>query len=130
MVRGLVQGRLGQTNIGLLGDSRVKDVPAELQNAGAASAYLLLSMPITSWFIVRYPIGMTYYVGPNQNGGQAWTFGGATWSPNDARTTAVSTGDQNIYLPVLQLLPEAAFKLGGFEATLFGTSIAGVRFTF
>jgi len=127
-----VGGRLSIPNsdLGVLTDSRVKDVPTEFQNLGAASAYLLLSMPITSWFILRYPIGMTYYVGPNQNGGQAWTFGGAAWSPDDPRTMAFSSGGKDFYLPVLQLLPEAALKFGGFEATLFGTSIAGIRLTF
>ena len=113
-----------------LADSAVKDVPATFQHLGAASAYLLVSMPITTWFIMRYPIGMTYYVGANQNGGQAWTFGGSTWSPDDSRTMAFSSGGKDFYLPALQLLPEMALKLGGFEATLFGTSIAGVRMRF
>lgn len=115
---------------GKLIDSAVKDVPTTFQHLGAASAYVLVSMPITPWFILRYPIGMTYYVGANQNGGQAWTFGGATWSPGDSRTMAFSSGGKDFYLPVLQLLPETALKFGGFEATLFGTSIAGVRMTF
>lgn len=113
-----------------LTDSRVKDVPSTFQNMGAASAYVLLSMPITPWFIMRYPIGMTYYVGPEQNGGQAWTFGGASWAPGDPRTMSFSSGGRDFYLPVLQFLPETALKLGGFEATLFGTSIAGIRLTF
>ena len=113
-----------------LADSAVKDVPATFQHLGAASAYLLVSMPITPWFIMRYPIGMTYYVGANQNGGQAWTFGGSSWSPDDSRTMSFSSGGKDFYLPVMQLLPEMALKLGGFEATLFGTSIAGVRLTF
>ena len=111
-------------------DAAVKDVPSAFQHLGAASAYILVSMPITPWFIMRYPIGMTYYVGPNQNSGRAWTFGGSTWSPDDARTMSFSSGGKEFYLPALQLLPEMALKLGGFEATLFGTSIAGVRMTF
>lgn len=111
-------------------DSRVKDVPSAFENLGAASAYVLVTMPVTPWFVMRYPIGMTYYVGPNQNGGQAWTFGGTSWSANDARSTSFMAGDKEFHLPLLQLLPETALRFGGFEATLFGTSIAGVRMTF
>jgi hypothetical protein len=125
-------GRLSipSTDFDALTDSRVKDVGTAFQNMGAASAYVLLSMPITPWFIMRYPIGMTYYVGPDQNGGQAWTFGSGSWSPNDPRTMAFSSGGKDFYLPVLQFLPETALKFGGFEATLFGSSIAGIRLTF
>ncbi len=127
-----VGGRLSipTGDYGKLMDSQVKNVPDAFQNMGAASAYVLLSLPITPWFIMRYPIGMTYYVGPNQNGGQAWTFGGASWAPGDARTASFSAGNQDFYLPMLQFLPETALKFGGFEATLFGTSIAGIRMTF
>jgi hypothetical protein len=124
-----VGGRVSVPNASLL-DSTVRDVGTAVGNQGAVSGYLLLSMPLTNWFILRYPIGMTYYVGPGQNGGQAWTFGGANWSPNDGHTFGLTTPGTSVYLPALQLLPEAAFKFWGFEATLFGTSIAGFRMAF
>ncbi len=127
-----VGGRLSLPggNYGAINDFSLRDVPSSFKNTGAASAFMLVSMPITPWFILRYPIGMTFFVGPGQNGGQAWTFGGANWSPEDSRTLSLSAGDKNFYLPLLQFLPEAAFKFGGFEATLFGSSLAGFRRTY
>lgn len=127
-----IGGRLSvpSSHYDALVESRVRDIASSYQAMGAASAYLILSMPLTPWFIMRYPIGMTYYVGPNQNGGQAWTFGSSNWSPDDDRTAQIDTGTQTVYFPILQLLPETAFKLWGFEATLFGGSIAGMRLTF
>ncbi|MBO9542098.1 hypothetical protein J7643_16040 [bacterium] len=113
-----------------LADSRVRDVTGAVGYMGAASGYVLLSMPLTSWFVLRYPVGLTYYLGAGQNNGTPWAFGSDSWRPDDGRTGSITTPGSTFYFPALQFLPEAAFKLWGFEATLFGTSIAGIRLTF
>lgn len=113
-----------------LWNAQVKDLAGTVGYWGAASGYVLFSLPITPWFMLRYPLGVTYYLGPGQNEGQTWSFGGMNWSPSDGRTTGLVTPAAAIYLPVLQALPEASFKLWGFEATLFGGSIAGFRLSF
>lgn len=127
-----VGGRLSVPNshMGELADTRVSALPGAVGSQAAATGYVLLSMPLTSWFILRYPIGLTYYVGAEQNGGMPWMFGTNSWSPDDGRTFTLHTPGSTIYLPVMQLLPEAAFKFWGLEATLFGNSIAGMRLTF
>lgn len=127
-----IGGRLSIPNAmaGTFFDARLKDVPSTFGTLGAATGFLLFSVPVAPWFILRYPIGLTYYVGPAQNGGQSWSFGGLGWKPNDDKTLSVSTSDTSYYLPMLQFLPEAAFKFWGLELTLFGNSIAGCRLTF
>lgn len=127
-----VGGRLSVPNshVDALGDSRVKELSGAVASQAAATGYVLLSLPLTNWFILRYPIGLTYYVGAERNGGQPWMFGSSSWAPNDGRTLTIQTPEHTIYLPVMQLLPEAAFKFWGLEATLFGNSIAGMRLTF
>ncbi len=127
-----IGGRLSVPNshVDGLADSRVGDLPSTVGSQAAATGYLLLSLPLTNWFILRYPIGLTYFVGADRNGGLPWMFGSSSWAPNDGRTLTIETPDHTIYLPVMQLLPEAAFKFWGLEATLFGNSIAGMRLTF
>ncbi|HEY9897624.1 MAG TPA: hypothetical protein V6D00_00455 [Pantanalinema sp.] len=116
--------------VAALADSRVRDVTGAVGYMGAASGYVLLSLPLTGWFVLRYPVGLTYYLGAGQNGGTPWAFGSDAWRPGDGRTASVTTPSSTVYFPALQFLPEAAFKLWGFEATLFGSSIAGIRLTF
>lgn len=111
-------------------DSKVRDVTGTAGYMGAASGYVLLSLPLTNWFVLRYPIGLTYYLGAGQNGGTPWAFGTDSWRMDDDRTGSITTPGSTIYFPALQFLPEAAFKFWGFEATLFGASIAGIRMTF
>lgn len=127
-----VGGRLSvpEAHAAALADSRVNELSGAVGSRGAATGYVLLSLPLTNWFILRYPIGLTYYVGAEENGGLPWMFGSSSWSPGDGRTFAIETPGHTIYLPVMQLLPEAAFKFWGLEATLFGNSIAGMRLTF
>ncbi|HEY9856552.1 MAG TPA: hypothetical protein V6D05_12495 [Stenomitos sp.] len=127
-----IGGRVSVPNsqVDALGDTRLNALPSTVGSMGTATGYVLLSLPLTNWFILRYPIGFTYYLGSEQNGGTPWMFGTSSWSPNDGRTVAIDTPSSTIYLPMMQLLPEAAFKFWGLEATLFGTSIAGMRLTF
>jgi hypothetical protein len=113
-----------------MADEKVRDVSGTVGHMGAASGYLLLSLPLTSWFVLRYPIGLTYYLGAGQNDGTPWVFGSNAWRPNDGRTASLITPRSTFYFPALQFLPEAAFKVWGIEATLFGASIAGLRLTF
>lgn len=127
-----VGGRLSVPNsqAEALWDAQVKQLAGTVGYWGAASGYVLLSVPVTSWFMLRYPVGLTYYLGPGQNQGQTWSFGGMNWNPQDSRTMGVTTPEGSFYLPALQLLPEAAFKLWGLELTMFGGRVAGFRLAF
>lgn len=127
-----VGGRMSVPNshVVAMSDTPVGELDSAVASQAAATGYLLLSLPLTNWFILRYPIGFTYYVGADRNGGIPWMFGSSSWSPNDGRTLTIQTPSSTIYVPVMQLLPEAAFKFWGLEATLFGNSIAGMRLTF